>query len=785
MIRLYSLSPLFPRRSVLFAVSLMLSFNIAFPSDLTLLRQRLRETVTLGTLDYSEEEPQMRAYLNDLAEKTTIYQRSMRRDTSFLWDDCNLLTRVPAFTPFHVHYSYMRLHTMARAWAYHGTPFYHDPQLLDDIRFALELLYRVAYNENTPMCGNWWEWRIGNTWDYANIVSILYDQLTTTELQHFEKGASRHVRDYAKTGNLTYANQADICLNLIMIGLLTDNEQDVYDGIRCAVPAFVDKTTPQQRALANLSHDSIIREQRQYRHNTIVWKKEGLYPDGTFIQHVAIPYIGTYGKQMANLLSIMLRLFHDTGYQIPKQIIDVVPTWVTRTYLPAIYRGEMMLMFMGRGNARDPYRNARQCVLDLLDCASLIKDSALHNRVVSECADMIAFDSHYPSPYSNIGELPVNKPRVDAALELADKNYAQQPFSLFLAAGDRLIHQTDNYRFALAMSSNRIGKYEAFIRPTKSENTTGWYTGDGMTYIYTPFDPFQYKQYVPRVNPYKIPGTTVDLLPREPCASNMILFDSQPAAADVARAGGVTMNGMYVSAMMQLLASRSDLKARKSWFCFDNEIVCLGSAITLTDDREVITTVENRQYNRRLTLNGTQLANNDTVVENVKYAWLDSTGAYFFPKPVTLHTAVSERGYNEMWLSHGNAPYNASYEYVLLPSMTEQDAGNYARRPDVTVLRNDTAVHAVYDRVSGITAINFWQKATVAGVTADAMTALMMRQQGDSLLIAVAEPTWLRDTLSLTIDGYGTTTLNTRLMQGTTQQICLPRQRKCKHKNNR
>ncbi len=738
---------------------LILFFLFAFPNmwaetDFGLLRERLRENVTLGRLDYDASDPDMRAYIDGIAADAARYESSMRFDTTFLWDDMNLLTGVPQYTPFHVHYSYMRLHTMARAWAYPHSPLYHNYSLLHDIRYGLALLYNIAYNENTPICGNWWEWRIGNTWDYANIVSILYEQLTPEEIHRFDLGGSRHVRQFVKHGNLTFANQADVCRNLMMIGVLTDNEQDIRDAIEYSVPAFVDNTSAEVRAQANLSHDSILREQRRYQHNTIVWKKEGLYEDGTFIQHIAIPYIGTYGMQMISLLAMMQVLFADTDFTIPQPIIDILPVWITKTYLPAIYRGEIMLMFMGRGNARDPYHSARVCALNILDCCPLIEDSLLRNRIERTTRDMIACDKHYSSPYANLAPLPVNKPRVERALQQKGNEDYSDRFSIVLAAGDRLIHETGLFRFSLAMSSNRIGKYEAFVRPTKSENTTGWYTGDGMTYLYTPDDPAQYKQYIPRLNPYRVPGTTVDLLQREPCASGMILFDHSPAAPDIARAGGVMMQGTYSSAMMQLLGARSQLVAKKSWFCFDKEIVCLGADICLSDDREVITTVENRQYTRNMSINGKDIGTpSEQLFRKVQYAYLDRTGGYVFPDKNDVFANVSDRGFNELWISHGKAPQDESYAYILLPKMSEKEVKRYACKPDIVILKNDNEAQAVKHKPSDIIAVNFWKEANVAGVGCDGMAAVMVRAVGDTLYLNVAEPTWLRDSVTMTLNG--------------------------------
>lgn len=762
-------------KKILFILCLSTVQSAFAHTDFTLLRQNLRDYVTLGQLDYDPSEPHMRAYLDDIALQTRDYQQRMRRDTTFLWDEWNLLTGVPDYTPFHVHYSYRRLLTMTRAWAYPGSLLYQDSVLLGDIRFGLQLLYRIAYNENTPMCGNWWEWRIGNTYEYAQIVSILYEQLTPEELRQFDLGASRHVREFTKHGNMTFANLADICSNLLMIGILTGSEEDINTALRQSVPAFVDNTTVEQRIFANSEHDKIIRNQSQYRHDTPVWKKEGLYADGTFIQHIAIPYIGTYGCQIIEFASVMQRVLRGTSFVVPQPVIDILPVWIEKTYLPSLYRGEVMLMFMGRGNARNPYKNARNEALNIIETAPLIRDTVLRQRIVKVCADMIANDRHYASPLQDMDPLPVNLPRIRHACALADHADYADVFSIVLAAGDRVIHQTERFRFGLAMSSNRIGKYEAFVRTDKSENNCAWYTGDGMTYLYTPDDPHQYRQYIPQMNPYRVPGTTVDLIPRQLCASDMILFDSQPKAADVARAGGAMMDNRYSSAMMQLLGSRSDLMAKKSWFCFDNEIVCLGADICLDEPREVITTVENRQYTRRCFINGKDVGKPaEQTFGHVRTAYVDSTGGYYFPQPVSLHANVGENGFNELWLSHGTAPRKAAYAYVLLPQMTRQEVKQYARKPQIRILENSDRVQAVEEAALGITCVNFWQAGTCGRIQSDGVAAVIMREDADSVYLSVSDPTWQRSAITLSVDGQ-TVVVDTHNALGMTRYITIPR----------
>ncbi|WP_372009054.1 polysaccharide lyase family 8 super-sandwich domain-containing protein [Paenibacillus chitinolyticus] len=67
------------------------------------------------------------------------------------------------------------------------------------------------------------------------------------------------------------------------------------------------------------------------------------------------------------------------------------------------------------------------------------------------------------------------------------------------------MHLRPGFGFGLSLSSNRVDKYES----GNKNNVQGWYTGDGMTYLYNAASG-QYDDFWPTVNRYRLPGTTVD-----------------------------------------------------------------------------------------------------------------------------------------------------------------------------------------------------------------------------------------------------------------------------------
>ncbi len=80
-----------------------------------------------------------------------------------------------------------------------------------------------------------------------------------------------------------------------------------------------------------------------------------------------------------------------------------------------------------------------------------------------------------------------------------------------------------------------------------------------------------------------IPGTTTfhdpKPLPVLPCSGYHIASDF---------VGGVSdgMNGIAT-----LAYNRDNLQAQKSWFCFDDAVICLGAGINSNESKEITTTV--------------------------------------------------------------------------------------------------------------------------------------------------------------------------------------------------
>ena len=350
---------------------------------------------------------------------------------------------------------------------------------------------------------------------------------------------------------------------------------------------------------------------------------------------------------------------------------------------------------------------------------------------------------------------------------LADASITPQPELIVnrqFAGSARAVHQRPGFAFGISMSSTRVFNYEAI----SSENYQGWHTGDGATYLYNS-DLDEYSDaYWPTVNRKRLAGTTVDT---QTLANNA----DQSTFSTFAWAGGAELLGLYGVTGMELDARSSTLTARKSWFAFDNEIVALGSGITSTDNRTIETIVENRRLidsASALTVDGiakpATLGWSETM-SGIGWAHLAATGGTIFHGGATVKglrearngawseinaagsSAILTRNYATLWLDHGANPTNATYAYTQLPGASAAQTSAYAANPNVVILANTAAIHAVREQSLGITAANFWNDGTsTAGlITTDKKCSVLVRETTTQLDIALSDPTQLGGTVTI------------------------------------
>lgn len=700
------------------------------------LRERWENQLTsLEYFDTSNE--QMGKVVKSQTKKAEELWNSMNKkeNRSFLWD--NAASKDDSAD---IRTNYRNLTTMTRAFTNEHSSLYRNPALYQDISSGLEWLYENQYNETIDQYSNWWNWEIGVPQELNDMMVLLYDYMDTETVHRYLDVVDNFQPDPTKSGATTPDRYREA---------LGANRIDVSKvvGVRGIIVKDEDKIAAARDALSQTFEN--------------VTEGNGFYEDGSFVQHDNIAYNGSYGIVLIEGLTELLELLNDSTWDVTDPNVDNVYEWIENAYEPFMYKGALMDMVRGRAISRSFLEDhqAGQTII-----TSVIRMAQFAPEQYAEDYERMAKYWLEEDTFLDYTENVENFRDMTLANELLNdkqiKARGDLDFHKTFASMDRVVHRKPGYAFGISMYSERIQNYEEM----NGENRKGWYTGDGMTYLYNA-DLGQYSDgFWPTVDPYRMPGTTVDTMDRAD--------DSGDHTSDVSWVGGTTLNDRYGSTGMSYKGWDSSLAAKKSWFMFDNEIVALGSDITSESDQNIETIVENRKIrndnSNKLVINGknTDLEGEDDQRFDAKWAFLEGNvkGAnigYFFPEDKTLTVKKEERSgswkdinedepddkitrsYATMWFDHGEQPEDDTYSYVLLPGMTEKQIEKYAQQPDIEILKNNAAVQAVQQIKKNIIGANFWknEKQTVGPLTVFQKASVTMQEKDGLVELAVSDPT--------------------------------------------
>ncbi|MFB7595845.1 polysaccharide lyase 8 family protein [Streptomyces sp. NPDC056160] len=717
------------------------------------LLDRAARQLTGGSFDPAD--PDFAAALAALDTQAGDWWR--RIDTSAgrtaLWADLS-----PASDPGMFGQSYPRLRTVATAWATPGTSLTGQAAVRDGILDALRFLHTTGYNASRRETGNWWFWEIGAPRALMDICVLLRAELPAQDRDAYVRTVAAFVPDADRRTNSpslaeTGANRADKAVIVALRGLLAGDP-----------------------AALVLARDGLsdVRDNGRNSLFQYVTSGDGFYRDGSFVQHSDVAYTGTYGSVLLGGAGQLIALLAGSEWAVTDPSVQVLYEAVERSFEPFLFDGLMMDAVRGRAISRERARDhvdgaaAVAHILQLADGAP----RGYAERWRAAAKGWILRNTR--TPYRTLVGIP-DLARAKALLDDPAVRPADRLGGHFVFADmDRVVHRRPSWACALSLSSRRIAAYEA----GNGENLHGWYTGDGMTYLYDGDDPDAFGDaFWPTVDPYRLPGTTVDTRARTDLGTGGGTGTFRPRNAI---AGGAVLDGRYGAAAMELIADGSTLRAKKAWFFLDNAVVALGAGITASDGRTVETVVENRNLHAggapRLVVDGHLQPGRQgwsAALDGARWAHLEGTGGYVFPSGGPLRALREERTgtwgalntgadtggsttpvtrrYATLWFDHGPSPVSASCSYVLLPRATAAATLAWSRSRPARVLVNDATVQAVAAPRHGLLAAHFWAAGSVDGLSADGPGTVLVCRRDEGMTVAVADP------------GRTTTTLTVRL----------------------
>lgn len=685
--------------------------------------------------------------------------------------------------------SFKKVLSMCKAYAAEGGALYQNQDMLKDITNILDFLCGSCYTAKSQT-DNWWTWEIGIPKDLIPALILIYDGLTEEQVMAytetlyffqpdpFHEGvintASTHGQGYREAQG---ANIIDCSTTAVGLGALREDNELVYLGMLASSQTFVIQNVEDSAQIAANGYNS------------------GFYPDGSYLDHIKVPYLGAYGIEFMKGGAKIPSLLAGTPWKYPEQVQDNLESYIVEGFGNGMYKGMMLDCLKGRSVSRPASSNqaaGREAMMIILQIVDSFSQEA-KETTLSALKAWLEEDEGFIDSLVGAENMAIKK----KAKEILEDTSIQSniaPVHKSYPLMDRVVHRTEDYLFALSMYSERIQNTEIM----NDENRFGWHQNNGMTYIYDEDNQYT-ENYWNTVNPLRLPGTTVvpvNIGTGKPDGSGFAQggdFCSKESWVGGTSIGNYGVSGMSFSGETQGIAGdapvsyASDLKGKKSWFMFDDEIVCLGAGITNKNmELPVETTIENKKLRKdgsnQLLVNGekTELpvkeANvkelvertadvSGTSFEQVNWAHLEgnqSVGTgYYFPeenteiqvrrgqttgswKDVGTFEGESTENYLEMWVDHGQNPENASYSYVLLPETSAEETENYAQAPKVTILENSSEVQAVRHETLKITGINFWQEqgGSIDGITSDKAASVMLQEtEQGTVKVSVSDPT--------------------------------------------
>lgn len=643
--------------------------------------------------------------------------------------------------------AYRRVHAMALAYRTHGSSLEGDPALLAELEVTLDWLEANRYSASTPPTASWWHLEIGIPLELIEITALLYDELSAAQVTAYMNAVNQFSPSVTGTG----ANRVWKAMVIAGRGVLVKSSSALSAARTGVVPALA-----------------------------IVGSGDGFHADGSFVQHSTYAYTGGYGLAFMTSLVDLLTLLDGSAWEVTDPAVGNVYDWLAGSFDPFFFRGAVMDAVRGREISR-PSGSDHEAGARLIQAGLMLSTIAPSTEAAwmrPMIKQWLQSETHR-DVFANgalFGLLTAEQLLADSAVTAR----AELAGNFMFPGMARVAHHRAGYAFGVSLISQTTSNYESI----NGENLRGWYTGDGMTSLYTD-DVGQYSDhYWPTVNPYRLPGTTVDTQSRSAASGAGYVNPNWFS-------GGVTSeSGAFGVAGLSLDAYGNSLFAQKSWFLFGDEIVALGSAINNAGQsgngwdgsaRRVETTVDNRKLiapSQVLRVDGPTVATTPGTVgtaANPTWAHISGVGTggvgevgYYFPGPGAVRylrenrtgtwnainttygdTTVVDNDFLAMWFDHGTNPSGATYQYVILPNKSVAETQTYVAAPNAVVLENTAEVHAVEETGLHLVAANFWRdqlEVVSAGGTpvlssTKKASVLLEERSGGGFSIAVSDPT--------------------------------------------
>ena len=482
------------------------------------------------------------------------------------------------------------------------------------------------------------------------------------------------------------------------------------------------------------------------------YRVPGLYPDGTICHHCRLGVewnVDAYGfpwlKHPVEDVFIPLK---NTPYKVQDKTFDLIADRILDAYRSINFKSYVDIAI---GSFVE--KNFDKEITELIQILISAKSTS---TTIKRESELEALKSIY------------NNQAVDDDLQLNQAFWNN----------DALIHRRPNYYMSAKMISERTRAPE---RGYKYKGN--YYLGDGVLTVKT--HGLEYHEINSVFNHHAMPGTTAeqrnDDLPLNAASGFQGAMGTNTYA-------GVISDGTYGFGAFIYERNFDDdalnystVNARKSFFFHENKAIALGNSVKRArpgDANEIWTVLNQTRWNTDITYNkgnGKQtiahtLDNTEQTIDqidNITWFLHDNVGYIIVPadnqtlkaKIITKNTGKTDHEKKvikimQLVIDHGTNPTDDSYQYILLPDVTEDAVIEYVeklknKQSDLNILKNDNAIIATQNNELDLTQVVFFAAGSLdftgkdqepLTLTVDRPALVMLNQKSTTIDISVTDP---------------------------------------------
>ena len=655
-------------------------------------------SIILGLEYFNTDNSRMNKIFEQNEIEITTYLEKIQKDDKKIWDDLADYSKSANLTK-----TYRRLEQIAKSVTNPKSKYYNDKEVISTVKRSMKLMEDNYYNENTESKGNWWDYEIGVPRAINNILTIMNHYFSKEEIVKLLLPISKMVPDPSKIMVSQNRGKKAVGGNLSDLGKVK-----VIEGI------LLEDNEKLEVAINTVSN---VLE--------VVSEGEGFHYDGSYVDHTNIAYTGAYGNVLIDGFSQLLPIIQTSPYKIEQNKLKILYNWIHEGFLPLIYRGELMDMTRGRSLSRksqSAHIAAVEVLRGILRIAEVSEPSE-KNKLQEIVKNIIQSDNYYDTFLSLKSFYDVYLFETLLSNNMVGEIERNTYLKLYNDMNKVAYYNKERgFAFGISMHSDKIQNYEFMNK----ENAKGWYTSDGVSYLYNDDLSHFSDDYWATVDPYKLPGITENNKAREKGLGMTTMKNSF--------VGSTSLNQKFGTVAMDFSNLDNTMSAKKAWFILGDRVVFLGSGVKDASGTNGYTVIENRKIKRssrnrsmdqedyKVIVDGKEKTVDSTEIEiqanniflkssnkemNIGYKFLNTTSLNVKKETRSgtwkdINESQSNKSVENTFLKivQPHDMVRNSYAYVLYPNRDEKEFAEEVSREEVTVIENSETNQVIYDKLN-------------------------------------------------------------------------------------